>query len=186
MGAVDPLQALQAPGQLYINPTTVDPVDGTLLGLKQSVTLRYEERRISNTAEEFGGEAADDVFLGIEWRIAFALRGFDNDAIQALFPNTSITTTTNTNKRGVNYPGSELRVGQSWSTKAVKLLFVPDDPDQHGVYFRSAIPLTEPTPLVIAFGRPNEALIAVAFKALRDETTEDDSVQVRLVEDIVL
>jgi len=197
MATRDPLKALRVPGRVCINPTDNPPgssvpfpFGGIELGLVRDVVLRRRERRFSNTAEEFGGEPAEELYLGETWDLLFALRGFDNDAIQTLFPNT--TAHALSGQRGIVHPGSNRREGSAWSTaSAVRLLFAPDEPLSHpGVYFRSAIPLVAEElelPLSRNPDAGGELLIAVAFRALRDQTQPDHiAVRVRLLEDMVI
>lgn len=189
MSAPTPLQALRVPGVLVVNPTTNPPVDavphgGVQLGLVRDVVLRRTERRFELVGEEYGGEVLDHVYLGETWAIVFALRGLDNEALRRLFPTSA--TPTPSQREAISWPGSGLREGRSREVAdGVALLFSPDDPDHHAVYFRRAIPLVAQE-LDLALGREEELLVLAGFLATRDGTTADGSVQVALREDLAL
>jgi hypothetical protein len=190
MSAPSPLQALRAPGRLVINPTTSPPTDafphgGTAMGLVRDVKVRRKERRFAILAEEWGSSVAEELWQGGDYLLAFALRGLDDDALNVLFPGeTSLGSPSGV--RGIGTPVSGRREGSQLSASAVKLLFSPLDPTRHrAVYLRSAIPLLAED-LEVPLQRRDEALVAVAFRALRDGTTPASSIQVRLLEDLTL
>ena len=189
MSSPSPLQAFHnvgklsalAEGQTY-DFATAYPHGGTALGLVRDVQIRRTEGRQIITAEEFGVEVVDEVYTGEAWVIAFALRGWDSDAILEVFPNTNLGSSSKF--RGVDYPGTTIKPGALKSATATKVLFTPDDDKNHpAVYMPNAIAeLAED--LTIALGRTEEVLIACAFRALRDGATAGRSVQVRLLEDL--
>jgi hypothetical protein len=180
------LQALKVPGTLIVNPTTNPPTDaaphgGTELGLVKDVRWVRRERSFDITAEEYGSETAEVVYLGEEWEVLFTLRGYDADALSNLFPN--IVAETNSATTGITYPDTTRRAGSGYTSSIVSLLFSPEDPYHHAVYFRAAIPMVAEE-LEVKINRTDRMLIAVGFKAVRDATTAARSVQVRLLEHI--
>lgn len=186
MAEKKPLAAMKVAGQLCISPTTSPPVDafphgGTSLGMVKDVVLRRTERRFNELGEERGGEVTDSLPMGVEYLMAFALRGWDPDAIPAVDPSAVVGATSRQAK--IQHPGASVREGVSQSH--VSLLFSPENKDHPAVYFRSAIPMVAEE-LELELGRSTEALMEVVFRAMVDDTTELGSVQVGLLEDIVL
>ena len=189
MSSPSPLQAFHcvgklsalAEGQTY-DFDTAYPHGGTALGLVRDVQLRRTEGRQTITAEEFGVEVVDEVYTGEAWILAFALRGWDSDAILEVFPNTNLGISSKF--RGVDYPGTTTKPGALRSGSATKVLFTPDDTANHpAVYMPNAIPeLAED--LTISLGRTEEVLMACGFRALRDGATAGRAVQIRLLEDL--
>ena len=183
------LQALHNVGRLSaalegqtFNFATAYPHGGTALGLVRDVQVRRTEGRELIVAEEFGIEVVDELYTGEAWLVAFALRGWDNDAIGTLFPNTAAGTTAK--QTGVLYPGTDVPPGSLKAANAVKLLFTPDDTSNHqAVYLPNAIPEVGEE-LEIDMGRSNEVLIVCGFRALRDGATAGRAVQIQLLEDL--
>ena len=182
------LQALKVPGTLIINPTTDPPTDaaphgGTELGLVKDVRWVREERRFDITAEEFGGEIVESTYMGEDWTLLFSLRVMDADALANLFPN--IVSESDSATTSITYPDSTRRAGSGMTSSIVQLLFSPDDPYHHAVYFRAALPLWAAS-LEVQTNRTENLLVAAGFRAIRDATTAAKSVQVRLLEHIAL
>jgi len=113
-------QALRVPGKLSYGPsdlTSAYPHGGTGLGLVRDIRLTRDvvaERRIRAT--EYGGETVEALVPGQEWVISFLLRGFDNDAISTVFPNTFTGATDSL--EGIREPGT-IRAGELLSDQAV-------------------------------------------------------------------
>ena len=189
MAAPSALQALNNVGKLSaalagqtFDFTTAYPHGGTALGLVRDIKLQRTEGRELITAEEFGVEVVDEVYTGEAWLLAFALRGFDDDAVGAIFPNTS--TGTLAKRTGIDYPGTSTVAGNLRSGDAIKVLFTPDDTaNHHAVYLPNAIPGVSEE-LEIPLGRTSEVLILCGFRALRDGATAGRAVQVQLLEDL--
>lgn len=189
MTTQDPMKALRVPGRFVaamagqtLDPTAAFPCGGTALGAVVRAKLIRREVRADVLSEEYGAEPVEQIMGGERWSLAAALRGWDNDAIRAVFANTTLSTPSQF--RGVDHPGTSARAGSRGSDRALPLLFVPDDRERHpGVYFAHAIPQTAEE-LEFELGPDREALIAVAFLALRSATGK--GVQVRLLEDISL
>jgi len=170
-----------AEGQTY-SFSTAYPHGGTAIGLVRDVQMRRIEGRQTIIAEEFGVEVIDEVYAGEAWLLSFALRGWDSDGILALFPNTTLASTSKF--RGVDYPGTTSKPGTTKAAGAVKVLFTPDDDKNHpAVYLPNAIPEIAED-LTIALGRIDEVLIVCGFRALRDGASAGRAVQIRLLEDL--
>lgn len=189
MSTPNPLQAFHCVGRLSataegqtFNFATAYPHGATALGLVRDVRLRRIEGRQTIVAEEFGVEVVDEVYAGEAWLLSFALRGWDSDAISALWPNTTLGSSSKF--RGVDYPGTTTKPGTTKAASAVKVLFTPDDATNHpAVYLPNAIPeLAED--LTISLGRTEEVLIVCGFRALRDGATAGRAIQIRLLEDL--
>ena len=187
MSAATALQAMRVPGALAVGPTnlsTAFPHGGTALGLVRAVIVRRRELRFDVTAEEYGGAIVDTLYRGEEWSLVFELRGWDNDAISALFPNTTLPTVSG--ERTIQFPQTTKIGGVLQGASAVKLIFTPEDQARHrAVYFRSAIPLLAEE-VDMRHARAEEMTVAAGFRALRDGVTANSSVQVALVEDLTL
>lgn len=188
MAAPEVLEALRVPGQLIVGPTLTTggiPFGGTRLGLVRNVVLRMKEGRVEITAEELGVEVVDYVLTGADYQIAFALRGWDADAWSTVFPNTTLGALGG--QTGVVAPGP-VEPGRLGSSRAVKLLFAPDDTARHpAVYFPAAIPLAAETQEVaLSKAKPSEYLIMAAFRATRDGHGTGRQAQIQLIEDLTL
>ena len=186
MAAPDVLEALRVPGELIVGPTVTTgglPFGGTRLGLVRDVKLRVLEGRVNITAEELGVEVVDYVLTGSDYRLAFALRGWDADAWGQVFPNTTLGALGG--QTGVVAPGP-VEPGRLGSSRAVQLLFAPDDTARHpAVYFPAAIPLAAESQEV-SVTRQNEFLVLAAFHATRDGHGTGRLAQVQLIEDLTL
>ena len=191
MSTSSALQAMYVPGRISCllsgqtyNLDTAYPHGGTALGLLRDVQVRRSEGRFDVVGEEFGQEIVDQVYLAESWVLAFALRGMDDDALGAVFPNTF--TGSVTKNKGIAYPGSSLTPGTLRSGSAVKVLFTPDDTDNHNaVYFPNAIPQVTET-INVDFVRASELMIACAFRALRAGSTQGRLCQIARLKDISL
>lgn len=192
MAAASPLQALRVPGALaaeiggqIFDFSTVFPHGGTALGLVRDVVWRRTEGRVLITAEEFGVEVVDAIYGGEVHVLALALRGWDDDGANLVFPNTELGTTSG--RRGAIYPGPRAP-GASRVADAVRLIFTPDDTANHqAVYFRAAIPLLAET-LEVPLGRKGdqEVLLKCVFQATRRNFGDGSAVQVELLEDLTV
>lgn len=191
MSTSSALQAMYAPGRLSValsNQTydfsTVYPHGGTALGLVRDVQIRRTEGRELIVAEEFGQEVIDELYLAESWSMAFALRGMDQDALSAIFPNPA--TGSVSKQKGVVYPGTTIAPGMLKAGSAIKMLFTPNDTtNHHAVYFPNAVPEVSEA-LAIDFVRSAEVMVACAFRAIRDGSTAGRMCQVLLLEDLTL
>ncbi len=167
MAANSALTALRVPGTLSWD-TVGNPGPGTELGLVRDVQLRVVTGLSPVLMEEFGIEVADQVYLGEVWRLGFALRGWDADAIPVVFPNT-------TAGPQVEWPGAGMAPGNLRSADAVRLQFTPKESAHNTVVFASAIPeLAEE--LEVSLSHRTEHLLLVSFLALREGASPAGSV----------
>ena len=191
MSTPSALQALHNVGRLSaalegqtFNFSSAYPHGGTALGLVRDVQLRRTEGRELIVAEEFGVEVVDELYTGEAWLLAFALRGYDNDAVGALFPNTS--TGSKAKRKGIVYPGDTVSPGTLKAASAVSVLFTPDDAANHpAVYLPNAIPEISEE-LEVNLGRSSEWLMTCGFRALRAGATAGKAIQIQLLEDLAL
>ncbi len=193
MPAADPLSALEVPGKLIVelagqtlDETAAYPYGGTDLGLIKDVAYQIVTSRDELPGEEYGGGDGPPVgvfdvqYLGQAWLIAFALRGWQNEAHATLWPNTSVGTLGG--RRGVLGEGSVLP-GHLRGAAAVPLLFVPEDVANHNAVF---LPLAIPEvarDLTVALAHRNEHLILAGFRAIFEATKVP---QIQLLEDMSL
>lgn len=148
MATADLNQCLQVPGRLVINPTSLSaayPYGGTELGAVHQVGVRRTSASFDITATEYGSAIVETVQGGENWVLGAYLRQFDEDAIAAVFPNTS-TGATSKRVKVTHWmdDASPVRPGSLGSARSVKLLFVPYDTDRsRAVYFYRALPRVE-------------------------------------------
>lgn len=185
MAISDALEALAIPGRLVSNPTQPGlalayPHGGTALGLTRSAALREINVRVPITAEEFGTEIVDYVDGGKSYIFAAILESWDNDAIQAIFPDATVG---GSGVAGYDRPGTT-RAGSLLSDRSLVLLFSPFDTVNHNaVVFYRALPIMEdpsefPLQLATPFGLP------LLFASIRN--TSGNAVSVRPLADITL
>ena len=187
MSAATAMQAMRVPGALAVGPTNLSlafPHGGTALGLVRGVVVKRRELRFDVIAEEYGSAVVDALYMGEEWSVVFELRGWDSDAINALFPNTTLPTVSG--ERTIQFPSTTKASGALLGATAAKVIFTPEDPTRHrAVYFRSAIPMLAEE-VEMQHARAEELSIVAGFRALRDGSAANSSVQVALVEDMTL
>lgn len=151
MATSTPNKMRRLKGRLVWNPTggTVTgayPYGGTQLGFCRSATFVWGIQYQPIRAEEFGGVIVDYVYQSETAVFSAVLRDYDDDMVQTIFPNFSkgfngvdkqttsgqpiITGTV----KGTTKPGSligEKPDGAAWDSRSGKLLFAPDDEDNH-------------------------------------------------------
>jgi hypothetical protein len=118
---------LRAPGRLVAGPSSLSgsfPYGGTALGASRAVILKSYGAYYPVTAAELGGEPVEYLERGEIWGCQAFMRGADDDALAALFPNTAAGATTQ--HKVVSGPGTN-KAGFRVSARSVVLLFVPDD-----------------------------------------------------------
>lgn len=147
MATPSPRRLLFAPGRLVANPSslaTTFPYGGTALGSSRAVILKSYGAYYPVTAAELGGEPVEYLERAAVWGCQAFLRGQDDDAIAALFPNTAAGTTTQ--HRVISEPGSN-KAGFRVSARSLVLLFVPDDLTRADAWllYRALPLLSEPT-----------------------------------------
>ena len=158
---------LRVPGRLCIDPTNLAiayPHGGIGIGVIRNILVKQASVSYSVTAEEFGKETVDMVYGGETWVLGAVLRSYDKDAIQKLFPNTSLGVS---GQRVISHPGAT-REGHLLSSRTVKLLFSPDDTTNHPmVLLHKAAPLVEET-AEFNLSLAQELGLAIMFVGLRD------------------
>lgn len=164
---------LRVPGRLVKDPSALAsafPHGGTALGLTRDMEFRFGFKTSVVTGEEFGSSVVETIYAGEAVIFAAVLREFDNDALSAIFPN---TTTGGSGDEIIEYkPGDNTtnRPGTLLSTKAFKLLFSPRAVDAHPhILIYNAIPAVEEAAMLQA-SLGHEFGIAVAFHGTPDAT----------------
>lgn len=164
----DPRNITSIPGRLVINPTSLTsayPGGGTGLGIVQDIELHLEQPYKMVMAEEFGGQAVEGTIAREGCVLGAIIRSWDKDALQRLFPNTTLGSTTQ--KRKVAAPGS-IRPGEKLSDRSVVLVFWPDDTDRHPFFvMRRALPCVKET-ADVALRIDQEYGIPVLFVGIQD------------------
>ena len=141
MAAGDPTTVRREDGILIASPTTNTgsaPYGGTYLGMTYAHEVGMVDAPSLVPAEEFGGAPVEGLEGG-KWLVFSAIfRGWDNDAINHLFPNTSLNTT-----RKIAAGTTEtVRAGHLVSGRAFPLLFVPKDAiNNRSIYMPRALPI---------------------------------------------
>jgi len=156
VAASNSLTALKVPGSITFG--------GVGLGSLAQVQVLRTGPQSPIEAEEFGLEITDSVYVGAIYRMALALRGWDTNAINSLFPNTTGTAV-------VNYPGVQ-KAGLFRRAEAAELIFTPRDPAHPGATFGLAIPETVEE-LTVELAARREHLILCRFLFVRDGATPE-------------
>jgi hypothetical protein len=162
---------IRAPGRLVASPTdlTLDyPYGGTELGKAKLAVLATFGQSFRVPCEGLGGEASDLIGAPSYYVFSCFLRGWDDDAIQSLFQNNFV--------QGAVSGHSVLREpfnrvgGSSEFSRAIKMLYVPDDIiNAPAVVIYAGIPdWTDGAE--IAFQRGEELGIPLAVECLRGST----------------
>lgn len=141
MATADPATVHREPGILIASPTTNTgsaPFGGAALGLTFAHEVDMIDAPTLVPAEEFGGAPVEGIEGG-KWLVFSAIfRGWDNDAIQRLFPNTSLDTT----RKILAGTSQSVRAGHLLSERAFPLLFAPNDTTNHrAIYMPRVLPL---------------------------------------------
>lgn len=132
-------------GHLILSPASATAgaggdYGGTILGTIQAVELEQEIEAEDVTAEEYGGEPVDAVFLGERWRIRAQLGNLDTSGLAQAFLETSA----GSGLRYFTWPHTSFKPGGLMSSKRVDLLFAPRDATtQHGFRALGAVLLPE-------------------------------------------
>ncbi len=168
MAASNPRDIMSLPGRLVINPsslTTAYPGGGTGLGIVQDLSLVLEQPYKAVLAEEFGGQAVEGTIVREGCVLGAILRSWDKDALNKLFPNTTVTSTSE--KRLVSSPGT-IRPGEKLSDRSAVLVFWPDDTDRHPFFvMRRALPCIKESE-AIALRMDQEYGIPMLFFGIQD------------------
>lgn len=187
MSAAVASEILHVPGRLIVNPTTLalasaPDFGGTPIGNAAEVVVRIDHRDHLVRAEEFGNEIVEVVEAGEDFVMAMFLRGFDVDAMLTVFENSVKSSLTG--KPVVSYPGSSIPAGSKGSDRAVRLLYAPENTEEHpAVLMYRGIPLLEEA-AQIRFGRSlsREFGTPAIFRGIRDSSNR--LYQIALLEDL--
>jgi len=120
---------LRAPSRVIVGPTNlgaVAPYGGKYVGHTKSVAL-VTTRNLTRIDDEGLGEASDILESRTQYVFSCVLRGFDDDAIELLFPGHHSTGAVS--GRAVFQSPSSRLPGRSALSRGVKILIVPDDVD---------------------------------------------------------
>lgn len=166
MAAPDPTTVFRAPGTLIINPvnTTAPTYGGTILGVAHRSRLILQTVEDEIDAEEYGGEVVETLYRHRDVRALVLIRGWDNDAITTLFGNTTLPVS---GKRLITEPGATHGAGDLGTSRAVKLLFAPQDARHPAWYLPRALPQLEETN-ELNWSIANELNLAAVFRGVRN------------------
>lgn len=169
MATPDIRNVLRNPGRFCINPTDLTAPyphgAGTPLGTIRTVSAIPGVTHQDITAEEFGAEIVDKVYIREAWNITGILREFDSDALSTIFRGTATGASGN---KTINYPAS-VRGGALVSDSSVVLCFSPDDIDHGGrmILFYRALPMVDEAAELQNTINDNLE-VAIAFVGIRD------------------
>jgi len=187
MGTAAPQGILRIPGRLCIGPTSVAtafPHGGTALGSVKTMALMYQRGEFPLRSRALG-IIKDVLYTGEQWRFACALRTWDDDALDAVFPFTTQGATSL--RELVKQHHTSHRAGQLGSAVAVALLFSADDPlNQPSCYMPRAIPMFE-RQIRLALDLSEEHVVPVVFLAIPPASgAGGNAIQYGLLEDITI
>ncbi len=153
-------------GQLCVGPTdlgTAFPHGGTALGAFHKFHIRHGLTYAPVVAEEYA-QAVEFVLVQDNLRVGCFIRGWDNDALATVFPNTTVGGSSG--DRVINWPGANA-TGTLRASSGVKLLFTADRSDLPSLIVYRAVPLIdEQESLKLSILR--ELQMPVVFEGLRD------------------
>lgn len=172
MASANSVKIIRAPGRVVIGPTTSAdsgsfPFGGTEIGRIGMFALASNGDNL--TVEPEGLSRVADVLEGsIRFSVSFQLRGWDDDAIELLFPDQfaegDLTRHAVFAVPGVTKPGS------SALARAQTILFVPDDPVNVPalIVYRGVPDWRRASD--VALRRNQELAIPVAIEAVQDDS----------------
>lgn len=164
MAAPNTRNVVKIPGTLVKNPTNLSaayPYGGTILGEIRAFSFAVQSKHEEITAEEWGDQVVDIVHGGTSVKLSCVLRGFDNDALEAIFPDTEVAVPSR--ERRISWRVDNGRAGTLLSTLSFVLLFVPKAADRHNaVLMRDAVPVVEDA-LELLLSQDKEAELPVLF-----------------------
>ncbi len=162
-------ETLRQPGRLVSTPTDLSlafPHGGTALGKLISVAIDWGIDAIDVPGLE-DGEPVDQIELIGVFTMSCVLRGYDNEVVKVAMPNTVVSSTGN---RRIQGRGAK-RHGRMRSSRAVPILFSPDDPDHRAVYIPLALPAPDVTQALFLMGSARYGFPLV-FTAMEDSNGE--------------
>lgn len=169
MAARNPLNELCVPGRLVSGPTDLSaayPYGGTELGNCRDMVWRPIQNSAEIIAEEWGGVATENVFLGETCILMALLSSWDADALAIVFPGGS----TGGSGRALiqSTVSGSTGAGNLLSSRAVKLLFVPDAVSVNpAILVYAAAPMVD-SAAAMRLRRNVETGIACAWRGLPD------------------
>jgi len=161
-------------GRLVWNPTDLAatfPHGGTEIGVVRDLIFRFGIETEEIRAEEWGNVPTEYVYTGSSAFLAAILREFDNNALDAIFPDTPTGSATGDQTIRGAVSGSGVTFGGTLlSTQSGILAVSPESPEtQEFLILYNAIPMPdEASRLQISAG--DELGIAVVFRAVTDST----------------
>lgn len=186
MAAANVRNVMFVHGRLAKDPTDLSaafPHGGTALGLFGAIHLRLMPVRGEITAEEFHGQVYEVIEGATNVIIGATLREWDNDAVSALFPGTTLETASGF--RSVALTETTQR-GALGSSRAVKLIFSPTNKEHHlAVILYRAVPLLKES-TEASLSRAREFGLPVMFLGLPDGSSPGRIHQVNRLEDLDL
>ena len=184
MAAPDPRTIRNVIGRLIKDPTDLTLTDGifggTQLGLVKQKVIRVVTRTKVIRAQEFGSIPVETIRGAHEIALLCELRGWDSDAISAIFPD--VTTATASGRPRINFPGST-RAGAKGTDDAFSLLFAPRNTEEHpALILYKAIPMLAES-MELRMGR-QELSMPVVFMATRDPDSPAKMAEMGLLTDL--
>lgn len=147
------------------NLATAFPHGGTAIGSVHGVYLRKLTADYRIKAEEYGFETVEVVQSGEAWALVAFLRGWDDEALAQVWPNTAVGSVSQ--RTTVAAPGTN-RAGRFRATGGVKLVFSPHNTLHHNfVVAYRAVPIMD-TDAAMHFDRNEELGMPIVFECLRD------------------
>lgn len=189
MGAPLLRRSMRIPGKLVKDPTDLTaayPYGGTELGLVGKEEIRYRAKHHALTAEEWGEQVYEVISAGTSLVFGCDLRGFDQDAIATVFPDTAAGSkvVNDTRERIVRFRASTARAGTLLGSLSFALLFVPEDvKTKPGWLFYDAIPVLAED-AIQSLDPEHEAAMNVWFYARPDAS--DRTAENALIKDMTL
>ena len=164
---------LRIPSRLAISPTdlTTDyPHGGTALGLTRDLVFHFGAKTTLSTAEEWGGVVTKAWYSGEAPFVACVLRELDNDALAAVFPNTSTGSVSQNKIVSYTPAASGYRPGLDLAGKVVKLVVSPLAADRHPfILLYAAVPtLDAEASLMLSYAE--EVGIPITWHAMPDSS----------------
>jgi len=171
MAAPNSRNIIRLPGNLVKDPTDLSaayPYGGTELGQVTDDSFRYGAKHRTIEAEEWGGQTVEVVHGGTSCVFACHLRGFDDDAISAMFMDTAVATPSL--HRAHRLRTAQGRAGTLLSANSMILLFVPLAAIRHhSILIWNAAPVIS-TETSLALHMSSEVTIPVMWYGLPDAT----------------
>lgn len=171
-------RVLRGQGRLSIGWTDSDftgtfPYGGTALGWSMDVMCRVHAGEFPILAAEWGGVPVEVLKGGEWWSMACIFRAWDPDAIETTFPNTRTGAKTADPVVQLSHaPSGGTRAGQRLSTRAVKLVFTPDDLYRVPAWCAyRAVPVFQ-RDVDLVWDRARELAPLVTFLGMPDTTAE--------------